>query len=233
MQNPNTAKAHQFWQRIDPAGTYEVNPSNGYHDGFPARFSDERQLLLPIRERDAGRYALASLIINQASFSVVDELANALSKQLATQRIDLIIGIPTLGLTLAEATARHLNHDRYIALGTSRKFWYDEALSVPMSSITSPDQDKRLYIDPRLLPLLANKRIALIDDVISTGSSMVAALSLLSLCDIQPDCIGCAMRQSDFWRDSLATVSKDLEDRVFSPLSTPRLVPHPGGGWRT
>lgn len=233
IQNPFSLPAHEFWQRIEPAGTYETNPASGYREGFPASFSDKRQLLLPIRERDAGRYALASLIINQASFSVVDELAAALALQLHAQSIDVIIGIPTLGLTLAEATARKLGHARYIALGTSRKFWYDDALSVSMSSITSPDQRKQLFIDPRMLPLLKDKRIAVVDDVVSTGSSMVAALSLMALCDVSPVCIGCAMRQGRRWHSQLAKQASSLEERVFSPLSTPSLIPHPKGGWQS
>lgn len=231
MQNSTTLPPHEFWQHIEPAGTYETSPSRGYVDAFPAQFDDGRQLLLPIRERDEGQYGLASLIINQASFGVVDELASALALQLAEQDIDLIISIPTLGLTLAEATARQLGHARYVALGTSRKFWYDDALSVPMSSITSPQQDKRLYIDPRLLPMLADKRIAVIDDVVSTGSSMVAALTLLFHCKVEPVCVGCAMLQGDLWCENLAKACRGLEDHVFSPLATPRLSPHPDGGW--
>ena len=37
-----------------------------------------------------------------------------------------------------------------LVLGYSRKFWYDEELSAPVSSITSPGQVKRVYLDPRM-----------------------------------------------------------------------------------
>ena len=87
----------------------------------------------------------------------------------ARSRPDVIVGLPTLGLTLAAATAQSIGHHRYVPLGTSRKFWYDESLSVSLSSITSPDVHKRLYIDPRMLPLIEGRRVALIDDVISSG----------------------------------------------------------------
>jgi adenine/guanine phosphoribosyltransferase-like PRPP-binding protein len=49
-----------------------------------------------------------------------------------------IIGVPTLGLPLANGVARRLGHPRMVALGTSRKFWYSDDLSEPLSSITSP-----------------------------------------------------------------------------------------------
>ncbi|WP_254915472.1 hypothetical protein [Haematobacter massiliensis] len=38
-------------------------------------------------------------------------------------------------------------------------------------------------MDPRILPLLQGRRVALIDDVISRGRSIRAGLSLLSVAD--------------------------------------------------
>ena len=60
------------------------------------------------------------------------------------------MGLPTLGLALASAVARALGHERYVPLGTSRKFWYRDELSAPLSSVTTPDQKKTLYLDPRM-----------------------------------------------------------------------------------
>lgn len=194
---------HDFWQRLHPVG--DISGSNGFEQAFAATLSDGRQLLLPIRPLADGEHALASLIVNQASFAVVDALAADLAERLRPFSPDVVIGLPTLGLTLASEVARKLGHERYVPLGTSRKFWYDEALSVPLSSITTPDQTKRLYVDPRLLPLIKGARVALIDDVISTGTSIVAALALLARCDIEPVAIGAAMLQSQRWHAPLAS----------------------------
>ena len=57
---------------------------------------------------------------------------------------------------------------------------------MPMTSITSPEQVKRLYLDPRMLPLIENRRVLLVDDVISSGRSIVAALKLLASCGVRP-----------------------------------------------
>jgi adenine/guanine phosphoribosyltransferase-like PRPP-binding protein len=97
-----------------------------------------------------------------------------------------------------------LGHTRYIPLGLSAKFWYREQLSVPLHSITSPDQPKRLFIDPRMLPLLRDRRVALVDDVISSGVSMLAGIALLELCGIRPVALGVAMLQSEHWQERLA-----------------------------
>ena len=186
-----------FWQEILPPDAVAVG-------GYPARFEDGRILLLPIRRLPDGSGALASLIVNQASFAVVDALAGCLAQKLAPFAPDIVVGLPTLGLTLASAVAQKLGHTRFVPLGNSAKFWYRTELSVPLSSVTTPDQQKRLFIDPRMLPLLAGRRVALIDDVVSGGTSMRAAISLLALCGVRPVALGTAMLQSDRWQESLA-----------------------------
>src|SRR5205823_3216736 len=114
------------------------------------------------------------LISNQASLVVLDALIEAMTTLLAAAQPDIIIGVPTLGLPLAEGVARRLGHSRLLPLSTSRKFWHREDLSEPLSSITTPERRKSLFIDPRLLPLLDGRRIVVIDDVVSSGQSMIA-----------------------------------------------------------
>lgn len=205
---------HDFWQELHPPGTFAAK--GHYQHFYPATLSNGQQIQLPIRPLSDGRHALASLIINQASFAVVDALAEDLAARLKPYAPDVIIGLPTLGLTLASEVAKKLGHSRYVPLGTSRKFWYEDGLSVPLSSITTPDQVKRLYIDPRMLPLIKDARIALIDDVISSGTSIRAGLSLLSSCNIAPVVIGAAMLQSDRWKPALE--SHSIEGCFATPM---------------
>ncbi|KIQ03256.1 phosphoribosyltransferase [Agrobacterium tumefaciens] len=220
-------KPHEFWQDLHAADSFKAD---GPHSGFfPATLDDGRQLQLPIRPLSDGEHALASLIANQASFPVLEALAQDLAHKLKAFDIDIVVGLPTLGLTLAAAVARHLGHSRYVPLGTSRKFWYLEELSVPMSSITT-QQQKRLYIDPRMLPLLQGKRVALVDDVISSGTSIVAGLSLLAVSNIQPVVIGAAMLQSERWRETLASFGAEWPDRVQGVFKTP-LLKKTGDSW--
>ena len=221
-------QAHEFWQEIQPSATRQPDGEASY----PAVFDDGRVLPLPIRPLADGQHALASLILNQASFAVVDAIAADLGRKLAAVEIDVVVGLPTLGLTLASSVAARLGHSRYVPLGTSRKFWYREELSVPLSSITTPDQSKRLYVDPRMLPLLEGRRIALVDDVISSGASIVAALGLMSLCGVEPVAVGAAMLQSSRWRARLGEIDAMWPARVFGVLSTPLLARAPDGSWR-
>jgi len=221
---------HDFWQEIHPSGTFADDGE--FTSFYVAVLEDGRQLRLPIRALADGDHALASLIVNQASFAVLDALAESLAEKIRPMRIDVVAGLPTLGLTLAAAVAQKLGHSRYVPLGTSRKFWYRDELSVALSSITTPMQQKRLYIDPRMLPLLKGRRVALIDDVISSGTSIVAGLNLLTGCGIEPVVIAAAMLQSERWRESLAAAGPQWTTRTVGVFATPILERNEAGRWQ-
>lgn len=224
-------QSHDFWQEIHPPVAFERLPAEGHRGFFPAEFEDGRQLRLPIRELADGEHALASLIINQAGFAVEEALCASLAEKVRSFEPEVVVGLPTLGLTLASGAAKKLGHGRYVPLGTSRKFWYREELSVPMSSITSPEQEKRLYLDPRMLPLIENRRVLLVDDVISSGRSIVAALKLLEAQGIRPVAIGAAMLQTNAWREPVSAVYPHAPERIVGVLRTPRLKRTAAGGW--
>lgn len=220
---------HEFWQKLYAPETFDVQ---GVHETFfPATLDDGRQLQLPIRPLSDKQHALASLIVNQAAFDVLDALSDDLAAKLKVFEPDVIVGLPTLGLTLASEVARKLGHNRYVPLGTSRKFWYEEELSVPLSSITTPDQIKRLYIDPRMLPLLDGRRIALVDDVISSGTSIVAALNLLNSRALKPVVIGAAMLQTQRWHAPLEQLGAEFAGMTRGCFTTPMLKHGENGGW--
>jgi adenine/guanine phosphoribosyltransferase-like PRPP-binding protein len=136
-------------------------------------------LVLPLRRLPDGNRAVASLIANQASNIVVAALADHMATHARALDAQIIVGLPTLGLAFASLVAERLGQSRYVPLGYSRKFWYDDALSEPVTSITSPEAGEQLRLDPNLLPLIEGRRVALVDDAISTGATAVASVRLL------------------------------------------------------
>jgi len=222
---------HGFWQELYPPGHFAPE-AGGWARVYPGTLPDGRQIALPIRVLPGdGTHAVASLIVNQASFAVEEALVAALAEALAPFGPELVVAVPTLGLSLAAGVARRLGHARMLPLGTSRKFWYDEALSEPLSSITSPDQAKRLYLDPRMLPLFAGRRVALVDDVASSGRTLAAALRLLARAGVVPEAAGFAMLQGQGWRAALAA-SPVPGLAVVGAMATPRLGLAEDGRWR-
>jgi len=219
-----------YWQELlPPEGPIGVVSE----ETFAANLPDGSRLLLPIRrlpQRPDG--GLASLIINQASLKVEAALCGFLADTLRPYSPDLIVAVPSLGLIAGRGVAQSLGHERYAPLGVSRKFWYADELSVDLNSITSPGKSKRLYIDPRMVPLIAGKRLAIVDDVISSGTSILAALDLLSLLDATIVAIGVVMRQTQSWRVRLQEHYPDLVDKVVGVFDTPLLC-ELEGRWAT
>jgi len=220
--------AHTFWQTLYPPKAFSNDPNTVFADAYPADLPDGRQILLPIRVLPGdGTRAVASLIVNQASFEVEDALTEVMATNSRPLEPEIVIGVPTLGLPLANGVARRLGHSRMVALGTSRKFWYDEALSEPLKSITTPGGGKDIYLDPRMLPLLEGKRILLVDDVVSSGASLAAVLRLLDKAGLSPVGICVAMEQGNRWKKAL---SPDAAGKVRGAFRSP-LLRHENDGW--
>lgn len=221
---------HEFWQTVYPKNTLPTGA--GFEDLYPAALPDGRQIALPIRILPGdGSSAVASLIVNQASFAVEDVLTDAMAALAQRHAPEVIVGVPTLGLPLANGVARRLGHPRMVALGTSRKFWYSDDLSEPMSSITSPTHAKRLYVDPRMLPLLEGRRIVVVDDVVSSGTSMQAVLRLLRKAGLHATGIVVAMIQGEAWRQALEDLEPCVSATVSGALATPILKRSGYGRW--
>lgn len=185
----------EFWQDFELP---EVPADLPRQARMIARMPDGSGLALPMRE--LGEIAVAGLISTQASFMVVDRIAEWMAAIAATVRPDVVAGLPTLGHVFASLVARRLGHSNWVALGTTRKIWYDEVLSVPLASITSPDAGRRLWLDPRMLPRLQGHRVLLVDDVISTGASGRAGLAVLAAAEAPPVAVCVAMAQANRWQ---------------------------------
>jgi adenine/guanine phosphoribosyltransferase-like PRPP-binding protein len=226
---PHTEPTTAYWQTLlddwPPGG-----PTPPFRLGFPVRLPDGRVLVLPLRALPDGAHAVASLIANQASFTVVDALAEMMTALARPVGADVIVGLPTLGLSFAPLVSERLGHSRYVPLGYSRKFWYDDALSEPIFSITSPSGEKRLYLDPNVVGLLTAKRICIVDDAISSGASILAAYRLLTRLGLGIAAVVVAMKQTTRWQAPLAAVSPALAGSVRAVFGCP-LFSRSADGW--
>lgn len=219
-----------YWQELHDDVPPRFSAEPPYRFGYPARLPDGRVLVLPLRAIPPGERAVASLIANQASHTVVDALAEhmaILARELGAERI---VGLPTLGLAFAATVARRLGQPRMVPLGYSDKFWYRDDLSEPVASITSPRSGKRLRVDPNLLPLLHRSRVVIVDDAISSGSTIAAALRLLGRIGVAPAGIVVAMKQGVRWEETLASIGTGTP-AVRTVYGCPIFVRHDEGWW--
>lgn len=232
-----TARTHftepttSYWQRFvsEEALPDGVRPGDGpWRYGYPVKLPDGRFLVLPIRQLRADpSLAVASLIANQAALEVVDALGVMLARLLAPYSPEVVVGMPTLGLSLAPVVARELGLERMLPLSYSRKYWYDQALSAQVQSITAPDDAKRVYLDPNLLPLLRGRRVVLVDDAVSSGATVDAPWRLVESVGAEVIACGVVMRQSERW---MATLGAERAAKVVGVFDTPVLAAV-AGGW--
>ncbi len=206
----------EFWQTFEARG--EPPP---HADTMPVPMPDGSFLRLPLR--DYGAVAVTGFIANQASFAVSRRIADWMTEAARGLGAEVVVGLATLGHVFAPAVAEGLGHANWVAAGYSRKRWYDDALSAPVTSSTTPGE-RRLWLDPRVMHRLAGRRILLVDDVVSSGASARAGLALLATAGLRPAALLVAMAQGDRWR---AEWPGDVP--VAAAFATPLLRRVPGG----
>jgi adenine/guanine phosphoribosyltransferase-like PRPP-binding protein len=207
----------EFWQGFS-AATGEEGP---FTDRYPAPMPDGSRLALPLR--DYGEIAVAGFIANQAAIRVAQRIGGWMAEAARGLDAGIVVGLPTLGQVFAPMVAEALGHANWVAPGWSRKRWYEEALSVPAASSTAPDA-RRLWLDPRIAQRLQGRRVLLVDDVISTGSSALAGVALLARAGVRPVALLVAMAQGDRWRTGWPA---DIP--VRAAFATPVFTRAPGG----
>jgi adenine/guanine phosphoribosyltransferase-like PRPP-binding protein len=198
-----TESTVDYWQVLTPDVPARFSVTPPYRFGYPVRLPCGRVLILPLRQLPDGRHAVASLIANQASHVVVAALADHMAKAAQLLEPEIVVGLPTLGLAFASLVAERLGQPRFVPFGYSRKFWYDDALSVAISSLTTPEAGRRLRLDSNLLTLIKGRRVVVIDDAVSTGTTAAAAVQLLRAIDVEAVGMVVAMKQTKRWEAAL------------------------------
>lgn len=198
-------------------------------DRYPVPMLGGGTLELPIRPLPGGEHAIALLMTNQTTFAVEAAMAELLARLARRFEPEVIVGVPTMGLDYARATARALGMEDYVAFGFSRKFWYDDELSEPATSITSI-AGKRLYLDPALRERVSGRRVVLVDDVINTGGTAAAAIRLLARVGADVAGLVVALMEGHAWRKELDALAPRWSSRVVGAGHIPmfRAV---AGGW--
>jgi adenine/guanine phosphoribosyltransferase-like PRPP-binding protein len=185
-----------------------------YQAIFSVKLRNGSWLNLPIIPLPGGEEGIALLMSNQTPFAVEDHVTGLLVELAREFQPEVIVGIPTLGLDYARLVARGLGFAQYVALGNSRKFWYDDDLSVPVHSVTSPGSTKSVYLDPALVERVRGKKTLIIDDVINTGGSAVAAIELLQRAGADLVGLGVVLVEGEAWKKELVRFSEDWPQRV-------------------
>jgi adenine phosphoribosyltransferase len=171
--------------------------------------------------------ALALLITVDVGVTFMAKAGEELAAVLAPYNVDIVATVATMGIPLAVEVTRHLGLDQYVVLHKTPKIHLADAISEPVRSITT-DAEQRLLFDRARVPDVAGRRVAIVDDVVSTGASTGATLRLLRGVGADVVVVGTIVTEAGLWRgalgDDAAMVRALGAIPVFHPDGTGGLV---------
>lgn len=111
------------------------------------------------------------------------KLTEHCAKQLALllDDCDVIITAESKGLQLAHCVARELKHNFYAVARKTKKLYMQDGLEIKISNSITTGSEQKLYLSSHDAELLKGKRVAIVDDVISTGNSLLGLEKLVNL----------------------------------------------------
>jgi adenine/guanine phosphoribosyltransferase-like PRPP-binding protein len=176
-----------------------VIPAGKYHVAVGSQAIDLP--IIPITDE----LAIALLVEWDHGVRFVEQAAAELAERLKPYRVDLVVAVATMGIPLAIEVTKALGLNDYVILQKTPKLHLRDAITEPVKSITTGAQ-QRLLFDAAKVDFVRGKRVALVDDVISTGASMRAALNLLHRVGAEPVVIGTLLTEAATWRRELAEI---------------------------
>ena len=128
-----------------------------------------QEIVLPLVPL-ADDLTIALLICVDHGIGFSEQAGGELAEQLAPFGVDVVVSVATMGIPLAIEVTRALGLDDYVILHKTPKIHLGDALAEPVRSITTATP-QRLLLDRARVGAVAGRRVAVVDDVISTGAS--------------------------------------------------------------
>ena len=146
--------------------------------------------------------AVALLITVDHGVGFCEQAGRDLAEQLNDHKVEVVCSVATMGIPLAIEVTRALGLDDYAIVHKTKKIHLADGEWEPVRSITT-SAEQSLGFDRARLHAVAKKRVAIVDDVISTGGSIRAATNLVRRVGGDVVALGCLATEGSAWRDSL------------------------------
>jgi len=157
---------------------------------------------LPLFEVKPGlKIAILNILGDTA---LVQACAQALGERLKHHAFDVIVTAESKSIPLAHALSLELNKP-YIVLRKAYKFYMGEALQAKTLSITT-GAEQTLYLDEKDRRLLEGRRVLLLDDVVSTGSTLEGMRKLMreARAEVAAEAAICTEGDQERWNGIIA-----------------------------
>lgn len=137
------------------------------HEVYPIDIAGVKRDLRLFEVKPGLRIAILNIL---GDVELVDACAIALAEKLKNTDYDTIVTAEAKSIPIAHMLAKITNKP-YIVLRKEYKPYLGEAITAETLSITT-GKPQHLLLDEKDLPLVKGRRILLLDDVISTGSTL-------------------------------------------------------------
>ncbi len=161
-------------------------------------------------------FAISLMMVIDLGVKFGEHIGHQLAEKLQPLKPDVIVGAATLGIPVAIEVSRALGLDNYVILQKSPKIHLGDALVQRISSITSKGE-QNLLLDRRAIPLLAGKRVVVVDDVVASGSSLKGSVELVRNAGADVVGIGVILTEARDWQETLGQDSALIHKLAHIP----------------
>lgn len=179
--------------------------------GFPVELP-----IVPIRPD----FAISLMMVIDLGVRFGEHVGRRLAERLAPLQPDIVVGAATLGIPIAIEATRALQLDHYVILQKSPKIHLGDARVQTITSITSKGE-QRLLLDRKAEPLLAGRRVVVVDDVVASGSSLKGSLALVRAAGATVVGVGVVLTEGNEWREALGADVALVHDLAHIPQFAP------------
>ena len=109
--------------------------------------------------------------------ALTEHCAKMLAEKLSD--CDVLLTAESKGLQLTHCIARELGHRYYAVARKSKKLYMQDGISVAIDASITTGAEQRMYLSKHDVDILKGKKVAIIDDVVSTGASLIGMEKLV------------------------------------------------------
>ena len=127
---------------------------------------------------------------------LTDHCAKHLAERIKKYKPDVLITAESKGLQLTHCVAHYMGFKFYAVARKSKKLYMQDGIEVEVKTITTGDV-QHLYLSAHDVGLIEGKRVAIVDDVISTGAANAALEQLVEAAGGQVVCRAFVLAEGD------------------------------------
>ena len=109
--------------------------------------------------------------------ALTEHCAKMLAEKLSD--CDVLLTAESKGLQLTHCIARELGHRYYAVARKSKKLYMQDGISVAIDASITTGAEQKMYLSKHDVDILKGKKVAIIDDVVSTGASLIGMEKLV------------------------------------------------------